>query len=115
MTVRPITKEVIWTVTRDPRLFSAAPFLQPLQAAATQLAAAYPDTRCKSCTRTRMEKDYKPLQNAFIALIRNEHAKSPNMLENLKQVLVQILGTPIDKVQYGYRDEKGVEHKSVEF
>lgn len=109
MVTRKIDHEMVARVTRDPRLYVGVNFLTPIQAPAAKLAVAYPDTRCKSCTRNRMLNDYKPLLTAFVELIRQESLKSPNQLTALRTTINQILNTNIDELAVGFTLNKVVQ------
>ena len=97
-----LNPDIIYRVTSFSELYDKASFLTPIKNIALDIHKKANSVRCTNCTRKALERAKNSLAAAFVKLLVDESAKTPNQLNELKAQMNQILGANHDQISVYY-------------
>ena len=97
-----LNPEIVYQVTGNKDLYGQLQFLAPIKDLALGIHEKATSAHCSNCTKKALQRAKESLAAAFVKLLLDESTKTPNKLDELKQLMLRITGSNAAQISVYY-------------
>ncbi len=94
--------EHVMAMTKEPAIYAAFPFLEPMRESALKVHNQLAKLNCKGCTATARNKATAMIAGALVALVDNESRRQPNCLADFRAQICKTLQLSADELRLSW-------------